>query len=120
ARRTTDALTAIARHIAVIPGRKNLIWVSGTFPIGIGNDLEVRAQANAMPSLGRNTTPATQMGGLPDVPAGPGFGGAQSQQLFTDDIQRSWRALNQANVAVYPVDARGLMAPELGLATGSS
>ena len=32
---TTGALRAIAEHVAAIPGRKNLIWVSGGFP-GLG------------------------------------------------------------------------------------
>ena len=29
---TAEAFTAIANHVAAIPGRKNLIWVSGSFP----------------------------------------------------------------------------------------
>ncbi len=117
ARRTTDALAAIARHIAVIPGRKNLIWVSGSFPIGIGNELEIRALANAMPSASRKSSPA--MEGLPELPSTPGFGGAQSPQQFTGEIQKSWRALNQANVAVYPVDARGLVVQDIAIAPGT-
>src|SRR6267143_4159889 len=35
---TTRALVAIANHVAHIPGRKNLIWVSGSFPIRIEFD----------------------------------------------------------------------------------
>lgn len=34
--RTVDALEAIAMHVAAIPGRKNLIWLSGGFPISVG------------------------------------------------------------------------------------
>ena len=29
---TLDALTQVARALAVVPGRKNLIWISGGFP----------------------------------------------------------------------------------------
>ena len=29
---TLDALTQLARALAVVPGRKNLIWISGGFP----------------------------------------------------------------------------------------
>ena len=32
---TTNALESIANHLAGIPGRKNLIWVSGAFPFGL-------------------------------------------------------------------------------------
>lgn len=33
---TSGALQAIAEHVAAIPGRKNLVWVSGGFPLQIG------------------------------------------------------------------------------------
>ena len=32
---TANALEAIANHVATIPGRKNLVWVSGSFPSAI-------------------------------------------------------------------------------------
>ena len=32
---TLDALSQLARYLAAIPGRKNLIWFSGSFPIGL-------------------------------------------------------------------------------------
>ncbi len=32
---TTDALEGIANHLAGIPGRKNLVWVSAAFPFVI-------------------------------------------------------------------------------------
>jgi hypothetical protein len=35
--------------------------------------------------------------------------GLQSPQLFTEELRKSWTALNDANVAVYPVDANGLL-----------
>ncbi len=33
---TAAALEAIAHHLAGVPGRKNLVWVSGSFPIDVG------------------------------------------------------------------------------------
>src|SRR5205814_2356715 len=40
---TLDALQTIARHLAGVPGRKNLIWLSGSFPmvVGLGPNGEV-------------------------------------------------------------------------------
>jgi hypothetical protein len=32
---TMDALTQLARYLSGIPGRKNLVWLSGSFPISI-------------------------------------------------------------------------------------
>jgi VWFA-related protein len=35
---TLAAIEAIAQHVASLPGRKTLVWVSGAFPIDIGFD----------------------------------------------------------------------------------
>jgi VWFA-related protein len=76
--RTVRSLVAIANHLARIPGRKNLIWVSGSFPVGW---------------ITRDSVP------LP---------GSPSNQNIRPEIERAARALASANLAVYPVDARGL------------
>jgi len=68
---TTDALESIANHLAGIPGRKNLVWVSGAFPFVIPSD------------------------------HGP--------QIMNKEVNRATRAINSADVAVYPVDIRGLI-----------
>ncbi len=81
--RTVDALTQIANHVGTLPGRKNLIWVSGSFPFSIGYE-------NVEP------TPT------------------DAKELFANDIEIAARALNNANLIVYPVDARGLMTFDLG------
>src|SRR5713226_8308411 len=81
ARQTAGAIEAIANHVARLPGRKNLIWVSGGFPFYIGFD--------------------------GDVPASP----TQETRMFSDYVERAARALNNANLAIYPVDARGLIGP---------
>ena len=36
--RTLRSLVAIANHLERVPGRKNLVWVSGSFPVWIGRD----------------------------------------------------------------------------------
>lgn len=77
---TLRAFEFIAEHLAQLPGRKNLIWVSGGFPLDIGFD-----------SLADWKNPAVD------------------QRTFTEEVDRTIRAINDANVAVYPVDARGLM-----------
>jgi VWFA-related protein len=88
-RKTMAALTEIAAHVGTLPGRKNLIWVSGSFPTIVGFE-------NIMTGPRNNTT------------------------LFGDDIEETARALNNANLAVYPVDARGLMATALNAGPRSS
>jgi VWFA-related protein len=86
--RTLDALIAIANYLAHFPGRKNLIWVSSSFPVSVG------------------FVGARQPGDTRD------------QIHFAADFERAYKtlnsALNKANMAVYPVDARGLVAAAPG------
>lgn len=74
AEETPQALISLARRMAGIPGRKSLIWISGSFP------------------------------------AATGYLDAGDRRSFEGEIGRAAQTLADANVAVYPVDARGLMA----------
>jgi VWFA-related protein len=76
--KTAAALEAIAKHLAGIPGRKNLVWVSSSFPISIGYFQKRLA------------------GTKPD------------RQAFGDEVDASGRALSSGDIAIYPVDAAGL------------
>jgi VWFA-related protein len=76
---TTQAIEAIANHVSGIPGRKSLIWVSGAFPSSILLD-----------SSGNSPTD-------------------RKAQNFTPQMERVARALNRSNLAIYPVDARGIL-----------
>ena len=79
AKYTLDAMNAIARYLAGIPGRKNLIWFSGSFPINILPD-----------ATGTLPNPFAVM--------------ASSEDEFRDTVA----LLARSQVAVYPIDARGL------------
>ena len=81
--RTVRALIAIADHLESLPGRKNLIWVSGSFPVSIGGDSVA--------------TPGRVAAGKRDA---------------SPELERAARAFGKANLAIYPVDARGLMAAQ--------
>ena len=76
---TFAAMEAIANHMAALPGRKNLIWVSGAFPL----------------------TLAFGKGGF--------AGGGERTITYVDQLKGVTAAIDRANVAVYPVDARGLL-----------
>ena len=75
---TLDCMNQLARYLAGIPGRKNLIWFSASFPIDL------------LPN-----------GDLPDPFAAMG----DSEDEFRETVTLFARS----HVAVYPVDARGLM-----------
>jgi VWFA-related protein len=97
---TVAALIDIANHAAALPGRKNLLWVSGSFPFSV---------------MFENLQSINQMMNS------PGEANLTNQQrFFAEDVDRAARALNDADVAVYPVDARGLLAQNLNLQKISS
>ena len=105
---TLKSIEYIADNLAPLPGRKNLIWVSSAFPLMIGYGTNRSGGGNHansnMYSAASNGRPST------------GSGLSQMRSLRTPQAQQSWlanedntiRALNNANLAIYPVDARGL------------
>jgi VWFA-related protein len=76
-RMTIDAMEELARYLSAIPGRKNLIWFSGSFPITFEPDSNQTSSRNV--------------------------------ESYADRIREASDLLIAARVAVYPVDARGLM-----------
>lgn len=80
---TADALKAIADRLAGLPGRKNLVWISGGLPASAG--LYRKGQSASDKRYKANPV-----------------------QFFQDDIDRAGHALQAANVAIYPINARGL------------
>ena len=79
---TARGLQTIGRYLAGIPGRKSLIWVSASFPLTVGFE---DALDTGSPS--------------------------REWRTFRGEMEEATRTLNEANVAVYPVDARGLAPP---------
>jgi VWFA-related protein len=82
---TLDALDQLGRYRRTVPGRKNLIWFSASFPLQIQPDA-----SSAQPG-------ARQLG--------PFF----AVRDYSAQVRATDALLAAARVAVYPVDARGLM-----------
>jgi len=80
---TLDAMMILARYLSAIPGRKNLVWLSGSFPISI--------------------TATTNSGNI-----------SLDNPNYTGRIKRATNLLAEAQIAVYPVDVRGLLANGVG------
>jgi VWFA-related protein len=72
---TKHVLQTVARHLASVPGRKSVIWITTSFPLFV-------------PELGLD---------------------------FRPDMEEASRALNDASVALYAVDARGLQGALSGM-----
>ena len=83
---TCAALKSVADRLSGIPGRKNLIWITGSVP------MELRTRGLEGHSLGE-MKPTLDQG----------------EQYFASYVEKAGQALNNANVAVYPVDAGGVV-----------
>jgi VWFA-related protein len=103
---TLDALNQLAHYLSVLPGRKNLIWFSAAFPIYIEADLSL---ANADGSLAPESMYGAPSKAPDDVAADYG-----ERVRLTDEL------LARSQVAIYPVDARGLFDNADVQASGSS
>jgi VWFA-related protein len=68
---TTQAFQTIARHLAGIPGRKDLIWVASDFPLTYGLSAERR-------------------------------------ENYKEEVAQATNTMSEANIAVYPMDPRGV------------
>ncbi len=125
ATRTAAALETIAGHLQGIPGRKTLIWISGGFPIQLGlhNSVDSIPQSSSGNRSSSSASPHGRSGGGRSGVSGSSNSASRSSgtglattelpgtaQSYESDVERAMRALNEADVAVYPVDARGVMA----------
>ncbi|HYL76848.1 MAG TPA: VWA domain-containing protein [Bryobacteraceae bacterium] len=130
-RATVGAMEAIANHIGRLPGRKNLVWITGSFPFTVGqlatesvanwNDLPDPNSGASSASGGASKTSSKMAAAALSAAYGdygvdnntlPGNAqpARENFKAFEADLSRATRALNDANIAVYPVDARGLLA----------
>jgi VWFA-related protein len=77
---TLDAFQSLAKFLGAFPGRKNLIWLSGSFPFSF------------------QATPTGQGGNINSV----------SNVRFDKALKDTIKLLSAARVAVYPTDAHGV------------
>jgi VWFA-related protein len=90
AKYTLDAINQLARYLSDIPGRKNLIWFSGSFSLDI----------------------------LPDGSIQDPFAVVANSE---EEYRETTNLLTRAQVAVYPIDARGAMtSPNMDVSQSTS
>ncbi|SFS10641.1 VWFA-related domain-containing protein [Granulicella pectinivorans] len=77
---TLDALQEIGQYLAALPGRKNLIWLSGSFPVDF----------------------------IPDINSAGGLGTFSSMRFYAEEMRKVSSELARSQVAVYPIDANGV------------
>jgi VWFA-related protein len=93
---TLRALEKLGLYLGGLPGRKNLVWLAGSFPIDI------------LPNLNPSLASTNGMSGH--------FAGSDTQGYIAA-IRDVAFLLQSGNIAVYPVDVRGVV--DDGLYTGA-
>jgi VWFA-related protein len=88
--RTMNALAQIADRMGPFEGRKNLVWVSASFPEVLGFD-------------------ANHWGALTNTTAN-----------FQSAIRAAEQTLTNANIAVYPIDTRGILSDQIDITNDTS
>ena len=87
---TLDALQALARFLDGVPGRKNLIWFSNSFPVTMIPQPDDSQHANR---------PNTD-----------------DLRVYGTRMRQTANLLNASDIAVYPVSAEGVMSEHVGAA----
>jgi VWFA-related protein len=96
-----SALNSLARILGGLPGRKNLIWVTGDLPFSFIPEDRTMTEAELsenLPSLNTRRVEEHSAGNF----------AATFRASHAEEIRETAGRLASAQVAVYPVDARGL------------
>jgi VWFA-related protein len=97
---TFEALDALARALGGLPGRKNVIWVTGDLPFTLNPENRTVTQAELEENLpGQNRRVWAHSAGNY---------AASARGSYADQIRDADARLSAAQIAIYPVDARGL------------
>jgi VWFA-related protein len=96
-----NALNSLARILGGLPGRKSIIWVTGNLPFSLVPENRTMTDAEL-----EETLPSLDTRRVGQHAAGTQA--ATFRQSHAGDIRELEARLASAQVAVYPIDARGL------------
>ena len=105
---TVSALDLIANHIGGLPGRKNLVWISGSFPFTAEHYVAEGPPGWGSQAIAELSQSSLGMNRPADDPT------SVDRMIFQREAARALQALNYAGVALYPTDAVGLAGPSSG------
>src|SRR5437899_3809152 len=98
---TLQALNSLGRILGGLPGRKNIIWVTGNLPFSLVPENRTMTDTEleeTLPSLDTRRVGQHAAGSL----------AATFRQAHADEIRELAARLATAQVAIYPLDAGGL------------
>lgn len=102
--RTLTGLQQLGAYLATLPGRKNVIWLAGSFPQIVGGNSSQQVLMGGNPSFSAGTgdsttSPSTLLAGDPGV--------FEPSSRTEDQVIKTVQLLTSARIALYPVDVRG-------------
>jgi hypothetical protein len=98
---TLNALNSLSRILGGLPGRKNIIWVTGDLPLSLIPENRTVTSAELeenLPSLDTRRVDQHASGNY----------AATARSLHAEEIRETAARLSSCQIAIYPVDARGL------------
>jgi VWFA-related protein len=98
---TIDAMRSLTRMLGGLRGRKNVVWLTADLPFDLIPEDRSVSDAELATLLPVNGSQA------PSV-RGAGAIASEERQLHAQEIKEAESGLTSANIAVYPVDLRGL------------
>ena len=98
---TLNALNSLGRILGGLPGRKSVIWVTGDIPLSLIPEDRTVTSAELeedLPSLSTRRVDEHASGNY----------AATARVLHAEEIRETAARLSSSQIAIYPVDARGL------------
>jgi VWFA-related protein len=99
---TLQAMRSLSRMLSGIPGRKNIVWITAAFPFSLIPGSQSVSEAELEESL-----PSIAPIGLGARSAGSAA--SNDRGLHLAEVRQVQSQLASAQIAIYPIDARGLM-----------
>jgi VWFA-related protein len=99
---TLDAMRSLARMLGGLQGRKNVVWLTANLPFDLvpeDRNISEAELAAELPGQGRQRSAGVNGGGSI---------ASETRSLHGDEIKDAESQLANANIAIYPVDLRGL------------
>jgi VWFA-related protein len=111
---TIGAMKTLSRMLGGLPGRKNVVWLTASLPFDLIPADRAISDAQMMadlPAQGRQRSVGINA---------TGSLAAEQRELYDQEIREAESQLASANIAIYPLDLRGLISGMEGSATGGA
>lgn len=101
---TIEAMQSLSRMLGGLQGRKNVVWLTAELPFDLIPEDRSVSDAEFLADL-----PSQSLNKTADIRAA-GAAAEEQRSLYANEIRAAEAQLASSNIAIYPVDLRGLVA----------